>query len=260
MSYRSWCTDRWEAGFLPGALVCMSLMALCMEGCGYHHWAGPVVPAGTQAESMTVADDGSITFVRDRLEVSLRAVTDAELNRQFGDQSEGGPKASNPYTYGHSEEEDRRSPPQRFSVFRLRVKNYAFPKVRIDPADIVLHTDDGRRYWSLNLRQLETYYRAYAIGYRGNEYRHFQGRVDLLRQTLFKSDEIFSGQEAEGYLVFPVLHHGVTDLTVAVNGAVLRFDYRDQPVETVDISYQFSREIGRVGRDGQVRVRNPSGG
>ncbi len=232
----------------------LALLALCASSCGYRHWAGPLRPVEPQAAGLAVADDGSITFTRHRLDVVLRALTDEELNRQFATQSVGGHAATNPYTYGDRRFEDDEEQHTRFTVFQLRVKNYAFPKVRIDPASVLLTTRNGRKYWSLNLGQLETYYRAYATGYGGTAYGRFKARLDLLRRTMLSGEPVFSGQEASGFLVFPVLHADVRHVEVTVHDAVLRFDFRDEPVETVDIVYRFERAVGRRRWDGQLVV------
>ena len=224
-------------------------------GCGYYHHATPLRPTDGQSGgvSMIVADDNSVTFVQDRLEVKLRPMTKEELNRQFVSDSRAGPKSTNPYTYGDTKFWEGQEERDRFTVFQLSVKNYAFPKVRIDPAKIVLRAKNGREYWSLNLQQLDTYYRAYAIGYRGNEYTRYQSRMDLLRRTMFRNEDIFSGQEEEGrYIVFKALHPDVREIDVTIQDCILRFDFRNEPLETVDISYQFARRIGKQYRDGQI--------
>jgi hypothetical protein len=46
--------------------------------------------------------------------------------------------------------------------------------------------------------------------------------------------------------VFPALHPDVQELEVEVLEANLRFDYRNEPVETVQLTYHFERDIGRV--------------
>jgi hypothetical protein len=199
---------------------------------------------------MVVADDGSVTFAQGRFEVKLRPVTDAELNRQFASHSESGPKSTNPFTYGDTEFSESDGSGKRFSVFHISVKNYAYPKVRIDPARTQLRAEIGRQYWTLSPEQLQSYFRIYVTGFRGNEYARHKERIDLLNRTLFRSEDIFSGQEAEGYLVFPALHHDVAKIEVLIHDAVLRFDYRGEPEETIDISYRFERDVGRVYRDG----------
>ena len=225
-----------------------------VTGCGYHYYAGPLQPVGEQAASMNIADDGSVTYVQGRLEVRLRPLTDDELNRQFAAQSLGGPKATNPYTYGDTEFYEGQPKRQRFTVFSLSVKNYEYPKVKVDPARVQLLASNKREYWSLNLKQLDNYYRIYVIGYEGNAYSRYRERRDLLLRTMFAAEEIFSGQEAEGLIVFPTLHPDVDLVSLVIHDLVLRFDSRDEPVETVDLSYEFRRDIGRLYPDGTVEL------
>lgn len=226
--------------------------ALFYSGCGYHYFAGPLRPTEDQSETMTVADDGTVTFTQDRFEVRLKPMSEEELNRQFFNNSQSGPQSTNPYTFGNTVFWGTDQEKQRFTVFRISVKNYAYPKVKIDPAKIVLKAANKREYWTLSFEQLDTYYRAYAIGYRGNEYARYQERRDLLRRTMFKNEEIFSGQEADGFVVFPALHHDVSAVEVQVHDVVLRFDFRNEPVESTDINYSFVRDIGRIYKDGKV--------
>jgi hypothetical protein len=54
---------------------------------------------------------------------------------------------------------------------------------------------------------------------------------------------IFSGQETSGYVIFPTLHNDVDDFSVHVPGVVIRFDYKGEPVETIDLEFKLSRDI-----------------
>lgn len=228
---------------------------LWLGGCGYQfgyrHFAGPILPIAEQGTSLTVSDDRSITFIQDRLEISLRPLTPDMLNRHFPVQStrrEGfyqppAAAAVNPYTYGDWIPPGEDSAPGRFVVFQLRVKNYAFPKVRINPAQIHLSAANGRRYPALSLSALVEYYWPYAVAYTGKSYQYFQERRDILRRTLFRDEMIFSGQEMDGYVVFPVLDLDVEEFAIWVEDVALRFDYRDEPVETIDVTYRFQRQV-----------------
>ena len=236
-------------------LVLSWIFGLGIQGCGYNYYTGPLQPGEQQAAAMSVADDGTITFAQDRFEVRLKPMTDEELNRQFVNNSQDGPKSTNPYTFGNTVFYGTDQEKQRFTVFRVSVKNYAYPKVKIDPSKIVVKASNRREYWSLSFEQLDTYYRAYAIGYRGNEYARYQERRDLLRRTMLKNEEIFSGQEAEGFVVFPALHPDVSDVEVQFLDVVLRFDFRNEPVETINIPYNFVRDIGKIYKDGTVVPR-----
>ncbi|MFA6108621.1 MAG: hypothetical protein WDA75_07625 [Candidatus Latescibacterota bacterium] len=232
-------------------------LALLASGCGYQYYAGPVRPVATQADVvLSVADDGTVTYTRERLEVKLRPMSAAELDRQFQAQSTGQMESTNPYTFTGSAPATTFQEQSRFMVFWLGVKNYAYPKVKIDPSRMVVRANNGREYWSLGFEQLDAYHRAYALGYRGNEYARYQERRDILRRTLYRGDEVFSGQETGGYVVFPALHPDVTDFEVAVDDVVLRFDYANEPTEAVDVRYRFTRDTGRIYGDGRVAI-NP---
>lgn len=226
------------------------------SGCGYLHYAGALKPAeeGLQEAEAEISDDGTVTFIKDRLEVSLRPMTDEELNRQFAAASKSGPRSTNPYTFGDSQYWDIQKTPQRFTVFRLKVKNYQYPKARLDPLKLTIVADNGREYGPLSLQQLKLYYGAYVVGYRGNEYDRYEKRTDILAQTMYPGDPIFSGQEQEGYVVFPPLHTDVRRITVWVQDMVLRFDFRDEPVETIDIRFSFERDVGRIYADGKIEL------
>ena len=89
-----------------------------LSGCGYNYYTGPLRPDDQQATSMTVADDGTVTFVQDRFEVHLKPMTDEELNRQFFNNSQAGPKSTNPYTFGKSVFWASNKEKQRFAVLQ----------------------------------------------------------------------------------------------------------------------------------------------
>ncbi len=239
------------------AALLTTLVALCVgAGCAWRPYTGEVRPSveAAQGPNMTVADDGTITWIQDRLEVRMRPVTDEELNRQFGG-GDLGPYSENPFTYGGVEDFYSGDDKQRFSVFMLGVKNYQYPKVRV-LGDIVLESTNERQYYDLTMKQLDRYFRAYAIGYRGNEYGVYKERRAILQSTMFRRQDIFSGQELEGYVLFQPLHTDVSDMTVVVKDLVIRFDYRGEPVEAVDIPFHFEREVGRKFPDGSVELSN----
>ena len=57
---------------------------------------------------------------------------------------------------------------------------------------------------------------------------------------------MFSGEEKSGYLVFPILHEAVREASLHLDDVALRFDYRDEPVEAVDLEFRFHREVERL--------------
>jgi len=234
------------------------LVPLLLIGCGhklgYRHFAGPLLPVADldRSAEYAIGDDRSITFSKDRLELTLLPLTVEMLNRQFASRSKvsegfvgANPydTATNPYTYGDWKPPGEESVPTRFTVFLLKVKNYAYPKVGLNPSFIELVATNGRHYQSLSLLALTEYYWPYAVAYSGNARSNFTERRDLMDRTLFPNEMIFSGQEREGFIVFPDLDLDIEEFTVWIRGIGLRYDYRDEPIESVDIPYTFQREV-----------------
>lgn len=220
---------------------------MLIAGCG-RYFGGPVHPAPEeqQAPHMVVKDDGSVTYVYERLEIGFKPMTDEELNRQFATYSNRGPISTNPYTYGDWKPLGESWTPPKFTVFLLKVKNYAYPKMLVDPNKAELISEAShRRYKVLTLAELSEYYYAHALGYAGNFYRRFDERKDILNRTLYQGDALFSGQESEGYVVFPKLDSDVRDFSIRLRDIVLRFDFRNEPVETTELTFRFHREVHR---------------
>ena len=65
----------------------------------------------------------------------------------------------------------------------------------------------------------------------------------MLKRTMFQEQIIFSGQESEGFVVFPSLAPDVKEFSIHVRGIALRYNYRDEPVETKDLIFHFQREV-----------------
>ena len=237
------------------------LAAFVLVGCSYRYYAEELQPLSEteQGENKTVADDGTVTYTQARLEIGLRPMTDEELNRQFSAYSSEGAQSRNPYTFGDSEYFRTGDTPKRWTVFRLKVSNYEYPKVYLDPKQVYITTGNGRKYYALTREQLSIYYRRYARGGSGGEspgipgngFNVWKERDSILRRTMYPDEQIFSAQENEGFLVFEPLAHDVDVLTVNIDGIVVRFDYKGDPVETADIQMRFQREVGRVYPDGR---------
>ena len=233
---------------------------LLHPGCSYRYYAEALRPLSEaeQGENKTVADDGTVTYTQGRLEIGLRPMTDEEMNRQFPSFSQEGPDSRNPYTFGNSTYFRTGETPRRFTVFRVSISNYQFPKVHLDPEKVYITTSNGRKYYALTREQLEIYYHRYvgggtggnAPGVSGNALHVFKERDGVLRNTMYPGRVVFSAQESEGYLVFKPLAPDVEELTVHMPGVVVRYDFKGDPVEAVDVAMRFEREIGRVYPDG----------
>ena len=239
-------------GKTGAAVVLLQLLA---PGCSYHYYTGDLRPTQTQAPLMSVADDGTVSHSNNGFEVAIKPMTTAELDRLYADRSRSGPQSTNPFTFGDTEFWGEREQKQRFQVFRLRVVNEVYPKVKIDPSKVVIRATNGRTYWSLGFEQLDTYFRAYATGYQGNEYLRYEERRDLLQRSMFENKEIFVGQASEGFVLFETLDMDVGRITAVVEDIVIRYDFRNEPVETMELSFGFEREIGREYGDGRRERR-----
>ncbi|RKY65211.1 MAG: hypothetical protein DRP99_00595 [Candidatus Latescibacterota bacterium] len=225
--------------------MALFLSSVILAGCGYRLYGGPLRPLDEayQGPNVQVADDGTVTHVLGRLEISLRPMTDEELNHQFASASNRGKFSTNPYTYGNWKPMGAKRTPNRFTVFRLTVKNYAYPKVFVDPGKMLMVAENGRRYRSLSLEDLREYYYPFALAYAGNAYSQFEERMDILKRTLYFPNPVFSGQKREGYVVFPPLDDDVRRVTVYVKDVGLKFDAWGRPIEKVDLKFRFEREL-----------------
>ena len=235
--------------------ILTALLSLSLSACG-RYFPTALQPAAQQVEGMEVNDDGSVTFHLGRLAVSVRPMTDAELNRQFPAASAGGADAVNPYTFGDWSAAGEEYTPPRFTVFKVEVNNYEFPKVRLDPLKMSITAANSRHYLPLSYADLYVYYRAHWQGNTGRGRVNFRNRTDLLKRTLLSGATIFSGRDADGYVVFPRLADDVKNIVVHIEEVAVRFDYADLPTETVDLSFAFKRDVLRGFTPGDAAARN----
>lgn len=235
---------RWSFLTVLGSL----LLVLTLSSCAYRLVPGPLIPLDEtgQGEGCVVSDDGTVTYHIERLRISLKPMSDEELNRQFADQSSAGGRSTNPYTYGDWTPEGESRVPVRFTVFLLAVENYNYPKVLIHPEKMSVHTQNSRVYDPLGFGVLREYYYPYNRAYAGNAGARFRTRKDLLKGTMYPSDEyVFAGLSEKGYVVFPPLHDDVQRISIHLNQIGLRFDFRDEATHTRDLVFNFEREVHR---------------
>lgn len=246
-------------GDLRRLLALLGVVLLLASGCAYRYFADDLKPLNEaqQGPNKAVADDGTVTFTQGRLEISLRPMTDEELNRQFG--NVGGAQSTNPYTFANSSVFRTNETPRRFTVFRVRVQNYEYPKVLLDPSKMFITTQNGRKYYALTREQLDVYFRAYMGGGDGGDspgapgitYGIWKERDAQMRRTLYAGQQVFSAQESQGYVVFEPMAPDVSELALNAPGVVIRFDYKGDPSESIDVAAKFGRETGRVWPDGR---------
>jgi hypothetical protein len=214
---------------------------LLFSACG-RYFPSALEPAQQQTEGMAVNDDGSITYALDRLAITLKPMTDAELNRLASNPDN---LSVNPYTFGDATAPGEDWTPPRFTVFRLKVANYQFPKVELEPYNARITAANNRHYAAMHYAQLYNYYRAFWLGRTGMGRKEFQARTDALKQTMYSGATVFSGNDEQGYIVFPLLDDDVRNIQVHLKDVAVRFDYTGNPIETLDLSFSFQRDILR---------------
>ncbi|NKB66516.1 MAG: hypothetical protein GKR89_05605 [Candidatus Latescibacteria bacterium] len=244
-----------------GYLVFAVLLAAIMlpMGCGHYLVPGPFQPLAKENQQapdsetyMEVADDGTVTYVQNRLEISVRPMVDEELNRQFAALSQDGKGPAdelptNAFTYGDWVDKKTGKPPQRFSIFKVIVKNYELPKVKFDPLNVTIESANGRTYYPWGSFDFEEYFRRFPRAFNGLGYRRLEERLGMARRGQYPDDEFcFSGQEVEGYVIFPRIHDDVEEVTFQLSELGLRYNFRNEPVETKDLAFRFQRELIKV--------------
>ncbi len=236
-----------------------ALALALLAGCGYYQIPGRFQPLEAEAQKTTTAgaqmevrDDGSVNFILNRLEVSVRPMLDEELNRQFPALSADGKGPAdevptNAFTFGDWKDPKTGQSPARFSVFKVSVKNYEYPKVKFDPLKTVVHAGNGRVYYPWGRYDFEEYFRRFPQAFNGLGYQRLAERRAMIKRSQYPEDEFcFSGQTTEGYILFPVIHNDVTEVTVEIPQVGIRYNFRDEPIEQMDLSFSFKRDMRKV--------------
>ena len=196
-------------------------------------------------------EDSTTVFEKDGFRLKLRYLSDEELNREYARLTFREPNL-NPFTYGRDRDLDLGYAPPRFTVFEVTVFNQGYPKVMVDPARMVLHTDRGDRfeYWDVLRRDASNSFEQYyleRLGQGGNEEFYFNQRLGLVREALYRRNTFVpNGDRYAGKVVFAPLHGEVREVAVEVRRIVLRVDAYDRPKETVDAEFRWSVEQGVV--------------
>ena len=213
-----------------------------------------LVPQSVQSssDSYIVEEDGVVTYSLPGLRIRVEYMTDEALNREFPDDSYRGRFSTNPYTYGNWIDPVLGYIPNRFTVFRITVSNDTYAKVLLDPLTAVLRTDLGEALHSFGIpsysphESFERYYRSIR-GQSGNEFYRFDTRMGNVRSSAYLEDtRVFKGESYSGMLAFSPLDEEVTRVQLTLEDFVLKFDASGQPLETMDILFEFDRKIDKT--------------
>ncbi len=213
-----------------------------------------LVPQAVQAsaDSYIVEGDGAVTYSLSGLRIRVEYMTEEALNGEFPDDSYRGRFSTNPYTYGNWIDPVLGHTPNRFTVFRITVSNDTYAKVLLDPLAAVLRTDLGEVLHSYGIpshsphESFERYYRS-VRGQSGNEFYRFDTRMGNVRSSAYLEDtRVFKGESYSGMLAFAPLDEEVARVQLTLEDFVLKFDASGQPLETVDIFFEFDRKIEKT--------------
>ena len=231
-----------------GLLMALASLAAC--------WSVPKLeyrsdlePKESEREGHSLGDGGVTSYDLQGSPIDVQYMTDSALNEMFPEESKGGQFSSNPYTYGDWVDPDFGYVPNRFTVFNVSVYNHTFSKMRLDPLKAILLTDRGDRMESYTVsptadrKSLESYYRK-NLGISGNEHFRFLTRIGIARWSTYGEDEvIFKGENYAGFIVFDPLHAEVLNVRLILKELAYRFDASGKPIETIDLSFDFSRIV-----------------
>jgi hypothetical protein len=227
-------------------LLSLSLLLLVLNGCDavYRYVVFPpkrveytVVP---NAEALKSASDTSyrlspdqLTAVYDRkdFKIEVKYMSDYQLNNyEFPEQSQAGQYSTNPFTFGNWVDPVTGITPQRFSVFKITIYNYAASKLNLDPENCY------SRYQSL-----EAYFKR-RKGTSGVDDDVFESRMGIVRRTVhYLGKPVFRGEVRDGLIVFDPLVNEVEQLRLDVKDFILGYDENNTPSEFGNYSFFFKR-------------------
>jgi hypothetical protein len=201
-------------------------------------------------EGHTLEEDGTMVYKQQGMKVTVNFITDEELNAMYPEHSDKGTASTNPYTFGNWVDPELGYTPNRFTVFKVTVHNYALPKINLNPIEARLISDRGDQLKAY-LREagesednpsFEDYYRE-RMGRTGVEEYRYVERMGMVRQTLYVDGKAFKGDVKEGFLVFDPLDPRVKKVQLVLKNFVLAYDANNWPAELVDLTFPFQRTI-----------------
>lgn len=194
-------------------------------------------------------DSLSIVFDRKTFKVEVKYLPDYQLNSfEFPDDSKDGEFSANPFTFANWVDPQVGYTPNRFSVFKVSIFNYASSKLNFDPELSFLVTDRGdilpgfgREEKSSRNESVEAYYRK-RKGSSGVEDEIFERRMGIVRQTmLYLGRPIFQGDSREGLTVYDPAHESVAKVKLVMNNFITGYDENNEPSEFTNLQFYFRR-------------------
>lgn len=195
-------------------------------------------------------DKQSIVYDAKDYKIELKYMTDYQLNTfEFPDQSKSGQFSTNPFTYGDWVDPDLGYVPNRFTVFKVTIYNYAGGKINFDPENAVLVTDRGdalacygREEKGSRNYSMEAYFKR-RKGTSGIDDDVFESRMGIVRRTVhYLGKPIFRGDVRDGLIVFDPLVDEVEQVKLTFKDFILGYDENNQASEFTTLNFYFRRE------------------
>ncbi|KAB2923657.1 MAG: DUF4159 domain-containing protein [Bacteroidetes bacterium] len=242
----------------------LALVLLALPGCDsvYHyvmfppqreeHTLIPRLPAVLPAGKGTyrIGDDKqTIVYDAKDFKVEIKYMTDYQLNTfEFPEQSRSGQYSTNPFTYGDWVDPELGYIPNRFTVFKVSIYNYAGGKLNFDPENATLFTDRGdqlpafaREEKGARNYSLEAYFKR-RKGTSGIDDDVFESRMGIVRRNVhYLGKPIFRGDVRDGLVVFDPLVEEVEQVKVTMKDFILGYDENNQASEFEDIAFYFTK-------------------
>lgn len=194
-------------------------------------------------------DSLSVVYDRKTFKVEVKYLSDYQLNNyEFPDDSRDGEFSANPFTFANWVDPQLGFTPNRFSVFKVSIYNYASAKLNYDPELSFLVTDRGdiqagygREEKSSRNQSIEGYFRK-RKGSSGVEDEIFERRMGIVRQTvLYLGRPIFQGDSREGIVVYDPLHESVERVKLVINDFITGYNENNEPSEFTNLQFFFRR-------------------
>ncbi|MCX6138931.1 MAG: DUF4159 domain-containing protein [Ignavibacteriales bacterium] len=194
-------------------------------------------------------DKLSVIYDRKDFKIEVKYMNDYQLNNyEFPEQSQAGQFSTNPFTFGNWVDPATGFTPQRFSVFKVTMYNYAASKVNLDPENCILRTDwgdnlnsYGREEKNSRYLSLEAYFKR-RKGTSGVDDDVFESRMGIIRRTVhYLGKPVFRGEVRDGLIVFDPLSNEVDQLRLDFKDFILGYDENNTPSEFGNYSFYFKR-------------------
>jgi hypothetical protein len=195
-------------------------------------------------------DKQTVVYDAKDYKIEIKYITDYQLNNfEFPEQSRSGQFSTNPFTYGDWIDPDLGYVPNRFTVFKVTIYNYAGGKLNLDPENAILVTDRGDALASYGREEkgsrnysLEAYFKR-RKGTSGIDDDVFESRMGIVRRTVhYLGKPIFRGDVRDGLIVFDPLVDEVEQVKLTIKDFILGYDENNQASEFTTLNFYFARE------------------